>query len=454
VQKKPQPLTELRPDLPEGFMPVLERMMAKNPKHRYQTPAEVALALQPFTVATAVALAPKPSPRSRPTDPDRTILLEQTRVGDRRRPRFVTAAAILAFLVAGLLGGAVYRIATDKGELVIETDNDDVEVVVRRGGTVVKIIDTKTGRHVTLNSGDYELSLKDGQIGLKLSPDRMTLKRGETKLATITREPARRERTQLTSTGWGNLKGRVTLDGPPPDAEIKAENEQLMAAIDKNKENKDYCLSGDAPEADKEQQGWRIGEDGAVQNVVVFLKTPDLSEVFRIDESHKTWKDTVVLDQPFCAFEPHIVLLFPKYYDIASKKQKSTGQKFKVKNGARIVHKTQWSGGAKNPGEGVTLAPWNRSDWDVSLEPSSEPVAFRCMLHGWMNAYAWVLDHPYAAVTDKDGNYEIKNAPAGVEVRVVAWHEKAGYLEGGTKGTPIKLKEGADTTKDFKVKAK
>jgi serine/threonine protein kinase len=35
VNNKPQPLTELRDDLPEGIMPVLERMMGKNPRHRY-----------------------------------------------------------------------------------------------------------------------------------------------------------------------------------------------------------------------------------------------------------------------------------------------------------------------------------------------------------------------------------------------------------------------------------
>jgi DNA-binding beta-propeller fold protein YncE len=161
-EKKPQPLTELRPDLPEGFMPVLERMMAKNPRHRYQTPAAAALALEGF-------------------------VLEKAPVRDPRRPWLVTATAALAFLVAGLLGVAVYRIATDKGELVIQTNNNDVEVVIRQGGEEVKIIDTKTGKHFTLNSGDYELALKDGQEGLKLSPDKMTLKRGETVLATIER---------------------------------------------------------------------------------------------------------------------------------------------------------------------------------------------------------------------------------------------------------------------------
>jgi serine/threonine protein kinase len=187
VSKNPQPLTELRDDLPEGFMPVLERMMAKNPRHRYQTPAEVAIALEPFTLATDVARTPKSRPRVQATDTGRTVVLKKEPVGDRWRRRFRIAAAILAFLVAGLLGVGVYRIATDNGKLVIETDNDDVEVVVSKGGKVVKIIDTKSGNHITLNSGDYELALKDGQAGLRISPDKMTLKRGETVLATITR---------------------------------------------------------------------------------------------------------------------------------------------------------------------------------------------------------------------------------------------------------------------------
>src|SRR5262249_15450504 len=52
----------------------------------------------------------------------------------------------------------------------------------------VKIIDTKTGKHLTLRSGDYELTLKDGKDGLSISPVKMTIKRGKTVLATITRE--------------------------------------------------------------------------------------------------------------------------------------------------------------------------------------------------------------------------------------------------------------------------
>jgi hypothetical protein len=187
ASRQPQPLTELRPDLPEGLMTVLERMMAKDPEQRYPAPAEVALALGPFARATAVAHVRRSGPRTGATDPGRTAVLKKTPVRDRRRSRFVTVTASLAFVVTALLGVAIYRIATDKGELVIQTNNNDVEVVIRQGGEEVKIVDTKTGKHFTLNSGDYELAVKDGQKGLRISPEKMTLKRGETVLATITR---------------------------------------------------------------------------------------------------------------------------------------------------------------------------------------------------------------------------------------------------------------------------
>src|SRR5262245_559498 len=124
VNKKPLPLTEVRDDLPEGLMLVLERMMAKNPKHRYQTPAEVANALAPFSISTAVSRSPRPRPRARATDNGRTFILEKKPALVRKRRIFVIATAIMLFLVAGLLGVSVYRIATDKGELIITTESD------------------------------------------------------------------------------------------------------------------------------------------------------------------------------------------------------------------------------------------------------------------------------------------------------------------------------------------
>jgi serine/threonine protein kinase len=48
IQKQPQPLTELRPDVPERLWRVVARLMAKEPAQRYQKPSEVVAALAPF----------------------------------------------------------------------------------------------------------------------------------------------------------------------------------------------------------------------------------------------------------------------------------------------------------------------------------------------------------------------------------------------------------------------
>lgn len=44
-----------------------------------------------------------------------------------------------------------------------------------------------------------------------------------------------------------------------------------------------------------------------------------------------------------------------------------------------------------------------------------------------MQAYVIIQDHPYMAVTDADGRFEIKNIPAG-EWTFQFWHEKSGYI--------------------------
>ena len=46
-----------------------------------------------------------------------------------------------------------------------------------------------------------------------------------------------------------------------------------------------------------------------------------------------------------------------------------------------------------------------------------------------MTAYLMVCDHPYFAVTDANGRFEIPNVPAGVELEFRVWHERAGYLK-------------------------
>src|SRR5260370_1712497 len=48
MEKAPEPLSLFRTDLPPLLLNVVTRMMAKKPEERFQTPAEVAHALEAF----------------------------------------------------------------------------------------------------------------------------------------------------------------------------------------------------------------------------------------------------------------------------------------------------------------------------------------------------------------------------------------------------------------------
>src|SRR5262249_41385609 len=61
------------------------------------------------------------------------------------------------------------------------------------------------------------------------------------------------------------------------------------------------------------------------------------------------------------------------------------------------------------------------------FKPATAAVSVSCTIHGWMKGYIRVFDHPYFAVTDKDGNFEIKDAPAGTW-NLVVWQEEKGWV--------------------------
>ena len=55
-------------------------------------------------------------------------------------------------------------------------------------------------------------------------------------------------------------------------------------------------------------------------------------------------------------------------------------------------------------------------------------IKFKCDVHPWMESYLFVLDHPFFAVTDGDGSFEIDGLPPGTYT-LAAWHVKAGEQE-------------------------
>jgi serine/threonine protein kinase len=64
--RKPRPVREMRPELPAALDAIVLKMMAKDPAQRYQTPADVADALAPFTAAPIEAPPESEMPRLSP----------------------------------------------------------------------------------------------------------------------------------------------------------------------------------------------------------------------------------------------------------------------------------------------------------------------------------------------------------------------------------------------------
>ena len=118
------------------------------------------------------------------------------------------------------------------------------------------------------------------------------------------------------------------------------------------------------------------------------------------------------------------------------------GQDVVAKNGAQIAHNVRWTGHPDfNAGGNVSLPPGKEYTLPA-LKAQKLPLVVECNIHPWMRGRIGVFNHPYYAVTDKDGNFEIKLPPKG-EYKLFIYHE-SGWRGGkaGRDGMPITIKGG------------
>jgi plastocyanin len=74
-------------------------------------------------------------------------------------------------------------------------------------------------------------------------------------------------------------------------------------------------------------------------------------------------------------------------------------------------------------------------------------IDVECAVHGWMSASVVVVDNPYFAVTDENGEFSITDLPAGT-YQVKIWHE---YL--GEETREITVTGGVETTLDLDLES-
>jgi len=211
----------------------------------------------------------------------------------------------------------------------------------------------------------------------------------------------------------GDITGTITLKGTPPAAK------EITPIKD------DPNCAAMYPGALPKTMFYVVGANGELADVVVSLKGIS-------GQSTGASAPPVVLDQKGCLYSPQILAV-------------QTGQKIIVKNSDPCVHNVHTSPTA-NPEVNQVQMPGG-ADLTFTFDKPEPFLKFRCDVHPWMFAWVTVVDHPYFAVSDKDGKFTIKNVPPG-KYTIQAAHRKL-----GVQTAEVEVKDG-NVTQDFTFEVK
>ncbi|HEV2397634.1 MAG TPA: carboxypeptidase regulatory-like domain-containing protein [Candidatus Sulfotelmatobacter sp.] len=221
---------------------------------------------------------------------------------------------------------------------------------------------------------------------------------------------------KVSAAGSGSVTGTVKLNGSAPH----------MKGIDMSKDP--YCAKQHESNPPK-MENVVVGSSGGLQNVVLYITTG-----LPAAEANNVPSEEPKFDQKGCMYSPHVLPV-------------DANQKFQVITSDQTTHNIH-----PLPAPGSGNIGWNKSqppgappivtDWKA---PEAIPV--KCNIHPWMHGWHVVVRGPYA-VTDDNGNYTIKNVPAGTYT-ITAWQE-----EYGTQTQNVTVAAGAPAKADFTFKAK
>jgi hypothetical protein len=185
---------------------------------------------------------------------------------------------------------------------------------------------------------------------------------------------------------WGNIKGRIVWGGAklPEPVQLNVVNCPVKGKVF--------------------SEEWVVNkENKGIRWVFVWL-APDpagRTKALPVNPALKEIKEKeVVVDQPCCAFEPHALAI-------------REGQKLVAKNSATIAHSFRLVTDPRRNSPAHVLIPAGGTFSFEDLRAQPEPIKVECEIHRWMQGSIGVFAHPYFAVTDADGKFDIKLAPAG-----------------------------------------
>jgi hypothetical protein len=163
--------------------------------------------------------------------------------------------------------------------------------------------------------------------------------------------------------------------------------------------NKDVEVCDPLGQKRRDLERLLVSPNGGVANTVVFLRNISRGKAMDLPLQRRS------LNQKSCRYEPHL-LLVPVQATLT------------VKSSDALLHTVHMSGSADYN------LPFTSQGQEITRPmPREGVVSLRCNAgHVWMNGEMIVAKHPYYAVTDENGNFELTGVPAG-NYEIVAWHE-------------------------------
>jgi hypothetical protein len=148
-----------------------------------------------------------------------------------------------------------------------------------------------------------------------------------------------------------------------------------------------------------------VGQNNGLGNVFVFVKDG------LKDKNFPAPADAPLLDQVGCEYVPYVMGV-------------RVGQKLKIRNSDPTLHNVHATPKAGSGNAEFNFAqPTKDMVTEKTFAAAEVGLRFKCDVHPWMFAYVSVMDHPFFAVTDKDGNFKISGLPNG-KYTLEAWHPK------------------------------
>ena len=227
--------------------------------------------------------------------------------------------------------------------------------------------------------------------------------------------------THLLAAETGTIEGQFVLDGDAPKLAPK------VAKGDPAARDAGTCAVEEVPDESLVVDPATKG----IANIIIWLRKAPADMPAELKASKEK---ELTVDQKGCRYFPHVLAV-------------RTDQTVRCISSDAVAHNVNVTPFI-NPAANFIIPANDKKGTAVTLpKPETLPVNVKCDIHNWMQSFWVVTDHPYVAITDKEGKFKIEGLPVGKHEFTV-WQEKAGYVE---RKFAVEVKAGAQALPVVKV---